>query len=277
MPHHIITLAGKRDSILFDRRSWKLPALALIPLLILPSPPKPAHTARHGIRYWTDKSVNLARYDKSRWQGTAPLLIDQFFLVGFSRAGWFAYTHDRNGNDPLDPKTGEVSLLNIRCAGAGECASDTPSSNGDICYCPESPARRLGRFHIRRLENPRYGTFPARILDDDYDVETVFKEKVFFSEAARLPGDPPGPEFPGTEIYLVSKTRGRQLIQTVDHNHSGIIPESIQIAGWIQSPYEQGIVVVFGGVVNDGGDVSGRYPVRFFPAAANLKTGFNRN
>ena len=272
----ILILSRNRFSLLRRILSTTLGMLALIPMLMSPVPRKPAYTMQHGIRFWTSRSTNLAKYDQSRWRGAAPLLTGQFYLLGFSKDGWFAYTGNKNGNGASYEKTGRVSLLNIQCVGGGECVTDTPVSKGDKCYCPETTARHLGRFHITRLRNPVSGLFPARIDDDDYDVEMVFKEKLIYSEAAPLPGGPSGPEFPGTEIYLVSKTRGRQLIQVVDHNHSGLAPGSIQISGWIKSPFEPSIVVVFGGVLNSGADSQGRMPVQFFPAAASLKTGFTR-
>ncbi|MGH9830837.1 MAG: hypothetical protein ACREDR_47125 [Blastocatellia bacterium] len=276
MLYQILTVPGKRFSIFRRTIAKNLGLLAPISLLMLPMPPKPPHTVHHGIRLWTNRSTNLAKYDQSRWHGAAPLLTGQFYLLGFSKDGWLAYTDNKDGNGAPYEKSGRVSLLNIQCLGGGECVTDTPTSKGDKCYCPETTANHLWRFHITRLRNPVSGSFPARIDDYDYGVEMVFKEKLIYSEAAPLPGGPSGPEFPGTEIYLVSKSRGKQLIQVVDHNHSGIVPGSIQIAGWVQDPFEQSIVVVFGGVLNSGADSQGRMPVQFFPAAASLKTGFTR-
>ena len=47
-------------------------------------------------------------------------------------------------------------------------------------------------------------------------------------------------------MSLVSKRRGRKRIKILDHQHAAIVPRSVKVVGWIQSPFAGRIAVVLG-------------------------------
>ncbi|MEW6736240.1 MAG: hypothetical protein AB1489_33415, partial [Acidobacteriota bacterium] len=218
----------------------KIFILIYITALIV-SPTMIAKDKAKGIRFWTERSVNLGKYDLSKSPTSTPVVVEQFYPLGFAKDGWFAYTHELNG-DIIDttepPKAGGISLLNIQCEETPPCLSDSPSNKNDKCYCPISTTvNDLAHYHISPLKNPLFGSFPTKLLDDEYDLQIDFKEKRIPSEILAK-GSAVVPEFPGTEIYLISQKMGKQLVEVIEHNHTGILPKSVQVAGWIKSPFE---------------------------------------
>jgi hypothetical protein len=234
---------------------------------------------------WTNKTFDMKRYSLKRVYAPDETRIKEFFPIGFSKDGWFAYIDTLDtaeGVEPYDsnsqrlkPSDYKIDMINIECS--HDCVSDAPSFKGDKCYCKYGvSAEILEKYKVQPLSNPVHGSFPAKLLGDVYDLELVYKERAIISERLSRAREV-GPEYPETEIYLVSKKSGRKRIGSINHNHSGIYP-GVRPAGWLKNPFSDSIIVL----VLCGTDVyfygSNCHPAGFFfkPFGANLKEGFKR-
>lgn len=234
---------------------------------------------------YVSRSFNLGHYDASGWKG-APLASEGFYPLGFSKDGWFAYVTHPSGDQvneeneacPLPPCHDGVSLMNIRCDDQA-CLSDSPGFDGDTCWCPtgaREPA--LAKFGIEALNNETGGTFPSSIHGETFSVSIVHDDKLISSEALKMDSHthkllPPEKGSPGTEVFLVSKKRGRKLIRTFDDQHEGVEPGSVQAVAWLSAPIPRRIVVVVGYVTAE----STAPAVQYLPIGVNLASGFEKD
>jgi hypothetical protein len=208
--------------------------------------------------------------DKSQIKG--------FYPLGFSNDGWFAYAETSGALELTGPEgkcsklpENAIFIFNIECEDM--CSGDIDASAGEKCQCyfgvnPDD----MEKFGIQPLKNPLYSTFPAQILDDEFNIEFIFKEKAIYPEVR---GKKWVPEFPETKIYLISKKYGRKKIGSIDHNHTGIIP-GVRPAGWLKSPFSNHIVIlILCGSKEYDLDKEG-YLTKFFlrPFRSHLKHGF---
>lgn len=212
------------------------------------------------ITQWTSKSFNMSEQGSIQWNWPDASKISKFYPLGISKDGWFAHSSKLDGT--------EISLFNLDCKEG--CLSDEPEQ--DKCGClfnaiPED----LEKFGVKPFVNPQKGTFPARILADEYTIEMVYKEKAIYS-IARISGKKSEPNFPGTYIYLVSEKKGRKEIGLINHNHTGIVP-GVRPAGWIKCPLSDRIVVlILCGVDYEGSGCPQSYFL--LPLGVRLENGF---
>lgn len=234
------------------------------------------------LHQYVSRSINLARYDVPGWKGPRPA-IGEFYPLGFSADGWFAYVHNREGDRIEDqsescehpPCDDGVSITNITCN--GECVSDTPQSADDKCWCPiDTRVRDLARFGIQPLKNVEHGSFPLRIDSEVYSIRMITKENLIPSEAMRF--DPtthksiPEPGFPGIQIFLESLSKGKKLLRVFDPNHEGIAPGTLRPVAWLRELQNPQYVIVMAYISN--GKPSS---VIFVPIGTDLKSGFGAN
>ena len=182
------------------------------------------------LKYWTSKSFNMANMGSTQWNWPDASKIAKFYPLGISKDGWFAHSSKLDGT--------EISLINLDCKDG--CLSDVPAQ--DKCGClPDAGPEDLQKFGVKPFANPQKGTFPAKILDDEYDIEIIYKEKSIHS-IMFMPGKKNAPEFPGSYLFLVSKKMGKKKIGMINHNHMGIVP-GVRPAGWIKYPLSDRLVV----------------------------------
>lgn len=214
------------------------------------------------ITQWTSKSFNMAEQGAIQWNWPDVSKISKFYPLGISKDGWFAHSSKLDGT--------EISLFNLDCK--DRCLSDAPEQ--DKCGClPDAGPEHLLKFGIKPIVNPQKGTFPARILSDEYTIEMVYREKAIYS-IARIPGKKSEPEFPGTYIYLVSKNKGRKEIGLINHNLTGIVP-GVRPAGWIKCPFSERLIVfILCGLDYEGLGCPSSYEL--MPLGAPLNEGFKK-
>ncbi len=182
------------------------------------------------MKHWTSKSFNMANTGSTQWNWPDASKIAKFYPLGISKDGWFAHSSKSDGT--------EISLLNLDCKDG--CLSDDPEQDKCGCLFDAGP-KVLQKFGVKPFTNPQKGTFPAKIRDDEYDIEIIYKEKSIYS-IMFMPGKKNTPEFPGSYIFLVSKKMGKKKIGMINHNHMGIVP-GVRPAGWIKSPISGRLVV----------------------------------
>lgn len=254
----------------------KKPALFIIVLLINLIP-----TLHYGdeIKKWTDNSFNIKKLVTDRIMWPDKSRIKGFYPLGFSKDGWFAYSESSGEIELTEPQGGcsklpcyAIFIFNIQCE--EKCSGDIDATAGKKCQCFFGVnLDDMAKFGIQPLKNPLYSTFPAQILDDELNIEFVFKEKAIYPEIKTRDKNWV-PEFPETSIYLISQKYGRKKIGSIDHNHTGIIP-GVRPAGWIKSPFSHHIVIlILCGRYEY--DVDKGYVTTFFlrPSRAHLKHGF---
>lgn len=233
--------------------------------------------ARDMDKFISRSNYNGCVYNLSAWH-CKPAHLPNFIPLGFSEDGWLAWVSDPNGDVVTDkcmycpdPPCAGISLMNILCD--PECVNDTPRHKGDRCYCPiGSTDRELKKFKINPMKGLESGCFPLKQSDDEFNVEFVYKKKLIYPEMI-IPGEKYGPEFPGTQVFLTSKKKGRKLIYIVNHNHGGFAPHTTQALGWLKTPFPGIIVVLLAGGtdVNEDGNptVVGQIPI-----GVDLSEGF---